>query len=432
MTATVRELTHRKVVKRGGPKIHHEVRDVISMMTPGLWRWAFPRPNQPDSRMKHPVHFDIELSGNCERAGAFQRRYRSPWSDQRIGGLALRILHFRVRCRHCAQCRRAKSYSWAKRSEAEMDYNQARSGRVWWLTLTLRDRNLRELENRAYQRVCTKYERFVREGEVLEYHPKTGEVLREWGPLERKRVLVAEYKREIQLALKRLHEETGLSAAQMRQIYAFEFGEKRGRLHAHMLLLENGGTQLLTKVRLRKHFHHGNVRMNLLKPDELRSKAFYLTKYMTKEDLRTRQCASLFWGDPGKVFFRGIRNKPGQTSETVNEESLSGPSHPYGGNDVKESATEPSLLEAETVDTAERNCGRQAIAGWDPRENRGAGASEASCSRRLTQPLERPGLLDPPYDLLQSSPRDDGLQAGRAVRGGLTSVPRKVVKPDDG
>lgn len=223
---------------------------------------------------EHIVHY----AGDCE-APIELRKAADPIH---YGG----FLHvtWRVRCRSCGPCRRAKVAYWALAAVEQTRLAAEQGRRTWFGTLTLRPESQRRLLELA-------------EVKWLEKKAKSafGEASSEdwWSDPHcdfRFSLVRDEFRREVQLYWKRLRK----AGYRFKYLLVFE-RHKSGLPHAHWLLHEQADPIL--KRHLQAQWPHGFSNVKLVRENSDRSRrspnraAWYVAKYLGKT-IQARQIAS--------------------------------------------------------------------------------------------------------------------------------------------
>lgn len=166
-------------------------------------------------------------------------------------------------CRRCRKCLQFRKMRWRERALSEV--SQAK--RTWWVTLTFSPIHL-------------------------------AGILLEAKGTEIKDIEAAAY-RHVQRFFKRLRKGTKASEigdtiirkptppAVFRYLAVYERGDKYGRSHYHLFLHETG-SKPMTKAIVEAQWH-SIIHMRLVRGEDARGRASYLTEYATKEfDIRPR------------------------------------------------------------------------------------------------------------------------------------------------
>ena len=226
----------------------------------------------------------VHYAGNC--VAPVEVRRNAP-----VGGL---FVTWRLRCRVCKNCLRAKQFYWARAAMQRTEETHTAGLRTWFGTLTFTEAEQREAVQLAFEKWsqdtgrssaewwseprCDERFRLVRE--VM-----TGMVQRYWKRL-RKGVKRCErcYPRKPRKAGEWDH-----PPASFKYFLAFE-RHKSGLPHVHWLLHEEAAPILLKQLACA--WPHGFVKIKVVKGTDIRRAGFYVSKYLGKA-IQARQIASL-------------------------------------------------------------------------------------------------------------------------------------------
>lgn len=262
--------------------------------------------------------FEIDVAGKCESPVGFAVAYstgdRDLGRDDRDRPL---FIDGTARCRRCSACRRYRRGLWAGRARNELGAAE----RTWFGTLTLNPNAQAQLH--AATRVAAKKAGYdLSACDDAEQFRLTGRMLGS---------LLARY-------LKRLRKQ---SAARLRYLFVVE-RHQSGWPHLHCLLHECSGT--VRKATLERQWPYGFSSWRLVghSTDDHAKVAWYVVKYLLKEDNATRIRASLHYGSSVVGDATGGLVEPPETVQTV--------SHPSAacspeGNDPKAPQDQGSRVE---------------------------------------------------------------------------------------
>lgn len=192
-----------------------------------------------------------------KRAVAVQER---PWTQ---------TLTMDVKCRQCPTCLRHRAAHWRMRAQGEI----LAAPRTWFGTLTLSSEAHNRMSMQAHARLS-----------------KGGTALLELSPIEQFREEHSEISKEITKWLKRVRFE---SNSKLRYCLVAE-AHKSGLPHYHILIHEGIGSSSVYERTLRKQWHHGFSKFNLVHDKRA---AAYVCKYLSKSSL-ARVRASIDYGNP--------------------------------------------------------------------------------------------------------------------------------------
>lgn len=225
--------------------------------------------------------FEIDVSGKCESPVGFAVAYST--GDRDLGRHdrdRSMFIDGTARCRRCEACRRYRRGLWAGRARNELGAAE----RTWFGTLTLNPNAQAQLE--AATRVAAK---------------RAGYDLDAVEPAERFRLVGRMLGVQLARYLKRLRFE---SKARLRYLFVVE-RHKSGWPHLHCLLHESVGA--VRKAVLERQWPYGFSSWRLVghSTDDHAKVAWYVVKYLLKEDNATRIRASLHYGSSAIVGATG-------------------------------------------------------------------------------------------------------------------------------
>lgn len=252
----------------------------------------------------------VHYAGNCE----------APMVLRQTASTGALFAEYKVRCRKCPGCLRARQFYWSRAAVANTEATAERKGRTWFGTLTLTPEWQQEALRDARDKWCNLV-------------ANTGAIPDWWDEVncdERFRL----HRNEVQLWLQRYwkrlrkgvkrctkcypkkprsEQEWDHPAARFTYLAVFErhpgkkaggAGLNTGLPHVHFLLHEGEGCHILLK-QLACEWPHGFVKMKLVKGDDLTKAGYYVAKYLGK-DQQSRQIASIGYTKinrpKGKVF----------------------------------------------------------------------------------------------------------------------------------
>lgn len=219
----------------------------------------------------------IALRGGIFKKGVFVANWQ-PYCDdpvtidryitsrQAVDELKAMEVSMLAPCRKCKKCLQFRQLKWRERAIYEI----GRANRTWWITLTFSPQHLahvlmeaktaehKDIEPAAYRHV----QRFLKR-------------LRKYLWKHRDRILDEDGK------------ETGANWAEFRYLGIYERGKKHGRSHYHLFLHETGTRPVLKELIERTWV--SNVHARLVRSEDARRRASYVTSYATKSfDIRPR------------------------------------------------------------------------------------------------------------------------------------------------
>lgn len=204
-----------------------------------------------------------DISGNCTDRYCVNRVERDPLTHRYME------VNVYTRCRHCANCRKAHRYHWARRCENELLLSE----RTWFCTMTLRPNEQLHVLQLVRQKATSKGQDFDAYSSDHQFRELAREALK----------LVTRY-------LKRVRKR---SEAKFRYMLVCE-PHKSGLPHIHLFIHEGIGTGVVTWRDLSKQWPYGWYNFKLVDKSDTR-KSHYLCKYLGKSD-GARVRASLGYG----------------------------------------------------------------------------------------------------------------------------------------
>lgn len=208
------------------------------------------------------------------------------------GGL---FVAYRVRCRRCKPCLRARQFYWARAAMDWTEFTANRGGRTWFGTLTFTP----EAQAQCRDLAMMKWAEGTKDGTIPDWWSEAKCDERFSLVREQMVELTKLYWKRLRKGVKRCTKcypkgpAKGRAwdhpPAKFKYFLVFE-RHKSGLPHIHWLLHEMGEPILLNQLSCA--WPHGFTKVKLVRGDDIRRAGFYVSKYLGKA-VQARQIASL-------------------------------------------------------------------------------------------------------------------------------------------
>ncbi|ADR52443.1 hypothetical protein CKC_03470 [Candidatus Liberibacter solanacearum CLso-ZC1] len=236
--------------------------------------------------------FCLDFSGGCCNPVVLVMVYTDIVVIFDIGYKYNYFFYILARCRRCSVCCKSRGMFWLRRAQTEV----MRSSRTWFITLTFSPSN--HIKNYALTIGQYVESLSIEDRNFFYGKKKYGTIIEDIRSLNisdvdlKFRLLCKGFGDKIVLFLKRLRKNT---SKKFRYFIVFE-KHKSGNPHAHMLIHQKSGEELLKKAEIQEEWiREGFSHVRLLREDL--NTARYVCKYLLKEDSKgIRVRASFCYG----------------------------------------------------------------------------------------------------------------------------------------